>query len=41
MTSLKYQKLEELVKAIGVPQEKLCTYCWNGCDVENEPPKFE
>jgi amidophosphoribosyltransferase len=30
LTSLKYQKLENLVKAIGLPKEKLCTYCWNG-----------
>ena len=41
LTSLKYQKLEELVKAIGLPREKMCTYCWNGCDVDCEPPKFE
>ena len=41
LTSLKYQKLEELIKAIGMPQEKMCTYCWNGCDVDCEPPKFE
>ncbi|MFX0181226.1 MAG: amidophosphoribosyltransferase [Candidatus Hodarchaeota archaeon] len=30
LTSLKYQKLEDLVKAIGLPKEKLCTYCWDG-----------
>jgi amidophosphoribosyltransferase len=30
LTSLKYQKLENLVKAIGLPKEKLCTYCWDG-----------
>ena len=30
LTSLKYQKLEDLVKAIGLPREKLCTYCWDG-----------
>ena len=41
LTSLKYQKLEELIKAIGLPREKMCTYCWNGCDVECEPPQFE
>ncbi len=29
LTSLKYQKLEDLVKAIGLPKEKLCTYCWD------------
>jgi amidophosphoribosyltransferase len=29
-TSLMYQKLEDLVKAIGLPKEKLCTHCWDG-----------
>ena len=28
--SLRYQKLDDLVKAIGLPKEKLCTYCWDG-----------
>jgi len=30
LTSLKYQKLEDLVEAIGLPKEKLCTHCWDG-----------
>ena len=30
-TSLRYQKLPDLVSAIGLPKEKLCTYCWDGC----------
>lgn len=30
LTSLKYQKLSDLVKAIGLPKEKLCTHCWDG-----------
>lgn len=29
-TSLKYPTLEMLEKAIGLPPEDLCTYCWNG-----------
>jgi amidophosphoribosyltransferase len=29
-TSLGYQRLDDLVESIGVPQCKLCTYCWNG-----------
>jgi len=29
LTSLKYQKLEDLVSAIGLPKNKLCTYCWD------------
>ena len=32
LTTLKYQKLENLVKAIGLPKEKLCTYCWDGVE---------
>jgi len=31
LTTLKYQRLEDLVAAIGLPKEKLCTYCWDGC----------
>ncbi|NQU84873.1 MAG: amidophosphoribosyltransferase [Mariniphaga sp.] len=30
LTSLKYQKLGDLVDAIGLPKEKLCTHCWDG-----------
>lgn len=32
LTSLKYQTLDDLVKAIGLPKEKLCTYCWDGAE---------
>ncbi len=31
LTTLKYQRLEYLVEAIGLPKDKLCTYCWDGC----------
>jgi amidophosphoribosyltransferase len=34
LTSLKYQKLEDLVKAIGLPKDKLCTYCWDGKELK-------
>ncbi len=30
LTSLKYQELDDLVEAIGLPKDKLCTYCWDG-----------
>ena len=30
LTSLKFQKLDNLVKAVGLPKEKLCTHCWDG-----------
>jgi len=29
LTTLKYQRLEDLVAAIGLPREKLCTHCWD------------
>ena len=29
-TSLQYQRLDDLVEAIGLPACKLCTYCWSG-----------
>ena len=32
LTTLKYQKLEDLVDAIGLPKEKLCTFCWDGAE---------
>jgi amidophosphoribosyltransferase len=32
LTSLRYQTLDDLVGAIGLPKEKLCTYCWDGCE---------
>jgi amidophosphoribosyltransferase len=30
VTTLKYQKLDDMVKAIGLPKNKLCLYCWTG-----------
>jgi amidophosphoribosyltransferase len=32
LTSLRYQRLDDLVEAIGLPKEKLCTYCWDGVE---------
>jgi amidophosphoribosyltransferase len=29
-TSLMYQDIHDLVEAIGLPKEKLCTHCWDG-----------
>jgi amidophosphoribosyltransferase len=28
--SLKFQTLEDMISAIGLPRDKLCTYCWTG-----------
>jgi amidophosphoribosyltransferase len=30
LTSLRYQRLDDMIEAIGLPRDKLCTYCWNG-----------
>ncbi len=30
-TSLRYHRLDDLVKSIGLPKCKLCTYCFDGC----------
>lgn len=30
ITSLKYQRLEDMISATGLSKEKLCTYCWTG-----------
>jgi amidophosphoribosyltransferase len=29
LTSLKFQRLDDLVEAIGLPKEDLCTHCWD------------
>ena len=31
LSTLKYQRLDHLVKAVGLPKSKLCTHCWDGC----------
>jgi amidophosphoribosyltransferase len=30
VTTLKYQKINDMVSAIGLPKETLCLYCWMG-----------
>jgi amidophosphoribosyltransferase len=30
VTTLQYQKLNDLVDAIGLPKDKVCTHCWDG-----------
>ena len=29
-TSLEFQSIDGIIKAIGLPADKICTYCWNG-----------
>ena len=30
LTSLKYQTLPDMIDAIGLPKDQVCTYCWDG-----------
>lgn len=30
VTSLKYQCIKDMIKAIGLPKSRLCLYCWTG-----------
>ena len=32
LTTLQYQQLDDLIQAIGLPKEKVCTYCWDGVE---------
>jgi amidophosphoribosyltransferase len=34
--SLQYMLLDDMVEAIGLPREKLCTYCWTGKEVQKK-----
>ncbi len=29
LTTLRYQTIPDMLKAIGLPKKKVCTYCWN------------
>ena len=41
LTTLRYQRLEDLVAAIGLSKRKLCTYCWDGAEcTEEQKPLF-
>ena len=30
VTTLRYQRMEHMIQAIGLPREHLCLYCWTG-----------
>jgi len=34
LDSLRYQRLEDMVSAIGLPRENLCLYCWTGEEID-------
>ncbi len=29
-TTLRYPRVDDIIEAVGLPAESLCTYCWNG-----------
>ena len=29
-TSLRYHRIDDMIEAIGLPADKVCTYCWSG-----------
>ena len=29
-TTLRYNRLDDLIKSVGIDRDKLCTYCWDG-----------
>ncbi|MDP8256667.1 MAG: amidophosphoribosyltransferase [Candidatus Alcyoniella australis] len=35
-TTLRYQRLDDMIKAIGLPEENLCHYCWTGRSLSYE-----
>ena len=39
VSTLRYQDVDDMVQAIGLPKEKLCLYCWTGECPEQARPK--
>ena len=29
-TTLRFNRLDDMLQAVGIPENELCTYCWNG-----------
>ena len=29
-TSLRYNRLDDMIDSVGIDRSKLCTYCWDG-----------
>ncbi len=36
VTSLKYQRLDDMIKAIGLPRDRLCLYVWTGESIADQ-----
>jgi glutamine phosphoribosylpyrophosphate amidotransferase len=41
VTSLRYQLLDDMVEAIGLPKERLCLYCWIGKGVQKNLQSYQ
>jgi amidophosphoribosyltransferase len=41
VTSLQYQLLDDMVKAIGLSKERLCLYCWIGKGVQKNLQSYQ
>jgi glutamine phosphoribosylpyrophosphate amidotransferase len=39
VTTLRYQTIDDMVRAIGRPKDKLCLYCWTGECPKQAPRK--
>ncbi len=39
VTTLRYQTIDDMVEAIGLPREKICLHCWNGQSPAEETDK--
>jgi glutamine phosphoribosylpyrophosphate amidotransferase len=39
VTTLRYQTVDDMVKAIGLPKDNLCLYCWTGECPKSACPK--
>ena len=39
VTSLKYQSIRSMIRAIGLPENKLCLHCWKGREDQNKKIK--
>ena len=41
VNSLKYLKLDDMISAIGVAKEKICTYCWTGKSIQMQLNRYQ
>jgi amidophosphoribosyltransferase len=39
VSTLRYQAVDDMVQAIGLPKDKLCLYCWTGECPKSARPK--